>query len=104
MHQETISKLSLPELKELKVAVENLIATRQSEAVTQARHQISVIARDIGIPLKDLVGKLPDVEKAKVAVKFRDPADARNQWTGRGRLPHWAAKLKADGTLDSARV
>ena len=32
-----------------------------------------------------------------VAPKYRDPADADNQWTGRGKPPRWMAAYLAKG-------
>jgi len=40
----------------------------------------------------------------KVAPKYRDPADADNTWTGRGRMPQWVQALHAAGTLSSAEI
>ena len=39
--------------------------------------------------------------KRKVAVKFANPADKSETWTGRGRMPRWlAAKVKGGAKLD----
>lgn len=40
----------------------------------------------------------------KVAPKYRNPANANETWTGRGKAPTWAAALKNAGTLDSALI
>jgi DNA-binding protein H-NS len=100
-----ISKLSLQQLNELKIAVAAMIKTREADAVVEARNKIAAIAKDIGVPLKDLIGGIklkPD--GGKVPVKYRDPNDAKNQWTGRGRMPRWAVQMQEAGQLDSARV
>ncbi|WP_426106334.1 H-NS family nucleoid-associated regulatory protein [Massilia sp. TSP1-1-2] len=104
MNTPDISHLSLPELKELKSAVAKLIETRNAEAVNHARTEILALAKRVGMDLKDLLGKTPRTDMGKVAIKYRDPENASNEWTGRGRSPHWAAAMKDAGTLDSARV
>lgn len=39
---------------------------------------------------------------AKVAPKYRDPANEKNVWSGRGRQPLWlAAEIAKGGTLES---
>ena len=39
--------------------------------------------------------------KGSVAVKFRDPKNPANTWTGRGRMPRWmAAATKAGKKKD----
>ena len=40
----------------------------------------------------------------KVAPKYRNPANAQETWTGRGKAPTWAAALKTAGTLESALI
>ena len=40
----------------------------------------------------------------KVAPKYRNPANANETWTGRGKAPTWAAALKTAGTLESALI
>lgn len=41
---------------------------------------------------------------AKVAPKYRNPANAAETWTGRGKAPVWARGLKEAGKLDSALI
>jgi len=42
--------------------------------------------------------------RGKVAPKYRNPADAAQTWTGRGKAPLWVQSLKSAGTLDSALI
>jgi len=42
--------------------------------------------------------------RTKVAPKYRNPANAEQTWTGRGRAPLWVQELKNAGTLDSALI
>ena len=35
--------------------------------------------------------------KGSVAVKYRDPKDSANTWTGRGRMPRWMAAATKGG-------
>ena len=43
-------------------------------------------------------------KRAKVAPKYRNPANQSETWTGRGKMPKWCADMKAAGTLDSALI
>ena len=43
-------------------------------------------------------------KRAKVAPKFRNPQDAAQTWTGRGRTPLWVQALKTAGQLDAALI
>lgn len=40
----------------------------------------------------------------KIAPKYRNPKDKEQTWTGRGRMPLWAAELHAAGRLGRALI
>lgn len=40
----------------------------------------------------------------KVPPKYRNPDDKKQTWTGRGRMPLWAAELAEAGSLESALI
>ena len=40
----------------------------------------------------------------KVAPKYRNPADKNQTWTGRGRMPLWAAELYEAGALEKSLI
>ncbi len=40
----------------------------------------------------------------KIAPKYRNPKDKAQTWTGRGRMPLWAAELHASGRLNRALI
>lgn len=42
--------------------------------------------------------------RAKVEPKYRNPANAEQTWTGRGKMPLWVRDLAAAGQLDSAKI
>lgn len=46
----------------------------------------------------------PAGKRGKVAPKYRNPSNAEQTWTGRGKAPLWAKELKAAGALDSAQI
>ena len=50
------------------------------------------------------VAKKSTGNRAKVAPKYRNPLNADQTWTGRGKTPVWAQPLKAAGTLDTALI
>ena len=103
MTSHDISTLTLPQLKTLQADVAKLIDKRGADDIAHARAQIAEIAKNAGIPLKDLLGKAEKIV-TKAPIKYRDPANPDNTWSGRGRLPNWALKMKEAGTLEDARV
>lgn len=104
MHTNDISQLNLAGLKDLQVQVANELKSREALAIADARNQIAAIARSVGKSVKDLLSVKAPSESKKVGIKFRDPSNAKNEWTGRGRSPNWVNKMKEAGTLESARV
>jgi DNA-binding protein H-NS len=36
-------------------------------------------------------------KRGKVAIKYRDPSNAANTWTGRGRMPRWMTAATKGG-------
>lgn len=95
-----ISSLGLSELTDLIQAAEvrkKLLARRRPIAIV--RRELEVAAAKLGYSIDALFGtSAPATPKprsrskrklAKVAVKYRDPDNRRNIWTGRGSQPRW---------------
>src|SRR5262245_32602820 len=69
------------------------------EAECRAQHIAGTSSRDgqaARIEIDDLFGK-GRRGIASVAVKYRDPANPENTWTGRGRMPRWMAAASKGG-------
>jgi DNA-binding protein H-NS len=70
--------------------------------------KLSKMAEDAGFRLDavlDDTGTRRGRKLPKVAVKFRDPANSENVWSGRGRPARWvAAYLKQGKKLEQFRV
>jgi DNA-binding protein H-NS len=100
-----LSNMSLAELRTLQEQIKQESKKREQQDLTKAREQIMAIAQSVGIPLKDLLGGAVRAKTGQVAVRFRNPADATLQWTGRGRQPKWVKEwLEAGKSLDLLRV
>ncbi|MCY0916345.1 H-NS histone family protein [Massilia antarctica] len=102
-----LSKFTVVDLTALRDAILIEMKTRETAAIEKARADISAIAASVGIPVAILMGKASTKEavvKNKGVVKYRDPSNQDNQWSGRGRSPAWVKVLEAAGKLDSAKV
>jgi DNA-binding protein H-NS len=100
-----LSKLSLAELKDLSLRITEEEKKRAKADVEAARNEIYAIAHRLGMPLKDLIGTGIRKPTGKVAMQFRNPANAAQEWSGRGRQPKWVKELVASGAdLQTARV
>jgi len=104
-----LSQLSLDELLSLQHRVAAEIESRQSAEKAKAQQEILSLASRYGLEIKFAGGSAtPKATKAKrgsVAAKYRNPANAEQTWTGRGRSPVWVAEWKAKhGSLDGIMI
>jgi DNA-binding protein H-NS len=94
-----LHQLSAVELKEVisnaEKALKNIQVNQRKEVITQIKELAASIDMTVDIYETD---KKPVRKTAKVAVKYRDPNNAENTWTGRGVMPKWLRAL-----LDSGR-
>lgn len=106
-----LSSMSLADLRNLQEQIKQETKKREHQEVQKARDQIMQIAQSIGMPLKDLMSVTARAPKAanagtgSVAVRYRHPDDASQQWTGRGRQPKWVKEWVEGGkSIDQLRV
>lgn len=93
------------ELRNLQEKVQQEISQRERQDLSKAREQIMAIAQQAGIPLKQLILDGLHPRTGKVAVRFRNPENAAEQWTGRGRQPLWVKNWVESGkSIDLLRV
>ncbi|MFT4173409.1 MAG: H-NS histone family protein [Rhodocyclaceae bacterium] len=117
-----LSKLSLGELKRLKSRIETEIGRRTDTTKRDLLKKFQKMTAELGLSINDVIGKPasnPDAPKrgpkagakkagaprAKVAPKYRNPADDTQTWTGRGRKPQWVAQQLDQGkSLDDLLI
>jgi len=102
-----LSNMSLGDLRNLQDQIKQEMKKREQEEVQKAREQIQAIAQRVGVPLKDLItaGSSRGSKSGSVAVRYRHPENAAQQWTGRGRQPKWVKEWVEGGkSLDKLRV
>jgi len=105
-----LSNLSLADLRNLQEQIKQEMKQREEQDLQKAREQILAIAQSVGVPLADLMakgGKGGNKRGASgpVAVRFKHPENAGQQWTGRGRQPKWIKEWVEGGkSLDDLRV
>ena len=83
-----LNTLSLDELKKLKRDVEKAITSFEERRLLDARKKLEDYAKEIGVDLNEVVA-LKKVAKNVNPPKYRNPTDATQTWTGRGRKPKW---------------
>ena len=103
------------EIERLQAQIRDLEKERiDVQRTTRAKQQrVSNILRTLkkyGLEIADLQqqeGKVLDLRLSwqKVMPKYRNPADAAEVWTGRGKQPAWVrAHLTLGGTLEQLKI
>lgn len=103
-----VDALSLRELDALLTAAERrktVLARRRPAAVV--RTALIAYAESQGYAIDELIDVASPApaarrpakkqKRAKAAVKYRDPQNRRNTWSGRGRMPRWLAEKTKRG-------
>jgi DNA-binding protein H-NS len=85
-----LETMSLDDLKKLSRDVEKAIASFGERKRKEARKAMEQIARDFGLSVEEVMGAQKAASrKSKSDAKYRNPADASQTWSGRGRQPGW---------------
>ena len=105
----------LAKIKKQKALLEKKEAELKNKTENKDLIKIVALIRKAGLSAQDIVkamrgtrgrkkattSKLAD---RKVPPNYRNPADKAQTWTGRGRMPLWAAELAELGKLEAALI
>ena len=91
-----VDKMSYAELTEMELRIQRAKAGKQDAERKALRDKVAAMVKAEGFEVSDLFGK-GRKGKGTVAVKYRDPKDPENTWTGRGRMPRWMAAATKGG-------
>lgn len=85
-----LEKLSYSELQDLIRNAQAILNDKQASVRNELKESFIARAREAGLSLDDVFGKTrKGGGKGSVAIKYRDPKNSENTWTGRGRMPRW---------------
>lgn len=111
----SLENKSIPELQSLKLDIDRVIAHKMETQKAEVLTKLKTLAMEAGYSLDDLLNesgggrrRKPVVEvskqadgRAKVAPKYRNPANATETWTGRGKQPRWFVGALAQGLREA---
>ena len=109
-----LSSYSLPELRRLQSKIETEIRRRSDTTRRALLKQVQKMAAEQGLTLDDLLENPAPVVEAKPAkatkakpaakavkapsvIKYRNPANPDQGWSGHGRRPQWVLSWLAQG-------
>jgi DNA-binding protein H-NS len=104
--EKVIEEMTLQELVALKKGVDDWISTKQNEArdsfVTEMRQRAEQLGFDLGemfgAPTRQRRSAASGTgQRAPAAIKYRNPANSGETWSGRGREPKWLTREMASG-------
>ncbi|MEI8574770.1 H-NS histone family protein [Methylomonas sp. LW13] len=85
-----LSNLSEKELKDLINTARQILNQRLEEKRQDGIEKIREIADRIGIQVEIIMpSKQKIYGKRKSIIKYKDPHNPHNTWTGKGRIPRW---------------
>jgi DNA-binding protein H-NS len=98
-----IDKMALKDLRELENRVAAAIVRAQEREKADLKARIEELASEAGMTVQEIYGSgrgRGAGKGGKVAVKYMNPDNKSETWTGRGRQPRWlAAKLSKGAKL-----
>lgn len=93
-----LQHLSASELQAMISDAEKALKNMQVNQRKEVIAQIKELAASINVTVDIHEGDKKPVRKTKkVAIKYRDPNNAENTWTGRGVMPRWFSALLNEG-------
>lgn len=104
MKDTALEKMTVRELNELKHRIESMIVVKQDRERIEVREKIQAMAKEHGFEVTELFSGRGKGGKAKAtgAVKYRNPENPAQTWSGRGRKPNWINE--AGGDLERFRI
>ncbi|MBF0162642.1 MAG: H-NS histone family protein [Magnetococcales bacterium] len=108
--QTAILELSLKELVSLQADVDRLIKQRQKEDKKDIFNRMQEMAKAAGFSsvaaFMAAQGRSPRSDKGvRMPPKYRNPHDAQQTWSGKGRKPGWVlSHLAGGGELESLKI
>lgn len=95
---DSLDGLNTKQLRELRDRIDAAILSREKTERIELRARLTAMADASGLTLDEIFGSSRG-KVSTVAVKFRNPENVAETWTGRGRMPNWLnEKLKKRGT------
>ena len=102
-----VEKLSYDQLLDLQKRVEAALEGKKGERVEEIRRKVDALVTSSGLSIDDVMGRSGGRggKRGKVAIKYINPKDKTQTWTGRGRTPRWLADaIKKGAKQDSFKV
>lgn len=98
-----LNSLTVDELKKISADATALIQNKEDSQIREAYEEVKRLAATVGMTPDEIAvwGNNQARKRKQVDIKYRDPANPQNTWTGRGIQPRWLTqKLEAGHKKD----
>lgn len=93
-----LSNMSLADLHKMKSQIDHEIANFEQQRRANAIAHLDEVARSHGFKnASAVVNKVIDRRRIPVPKKYFNPENPEEQWSGRGRKPHWFIRALESG-------
>ncbi len=100
-----LNELSYDELVRLQRSLNKAIESYGKRRKRQALDEVKSVATKHGFSLDELLGGSKGGSETKSVPRYRNPSNAAETWTGKGRKPGWVVNyLDNGGDLDNIRI
>ena len=99
MKDNALEKMTVKELVDLKRRVEAAMVIKQDRDRIEVKEKIQAMAKEHGFEVTELFsgrGGKGARGKANGMIKYRNPDDLSQTWSGRGRKPNWINEAGGD--------
>jgi DNA-binding protein H-NS len=97
-----LGQMSLKDLRALREKVDAAIAEKEVAERAELKRKVQEMAVKAGFSVSELFGATGRGKKGVTPVKYRNPGNPDETWTGRGRKPNWI--VKAGGDLERFKI
>ena len=91
-----LNELSIEDLRAITQNAQNIIIHKQTQRLRDAYEMFEEIAEEAGSSIEEILSIGEDIKQER-SVRYRDPKNPENIWTGRGRKPNWLLDEVAKG-------
>lgn len=91
-----LESLDVDELLAISENAQQLIIAKQHQRLFDAYEKFEEIAEACNSSIEDILKAGEQLEK-KRSIKYRNPSNEEETWTGRGRKPTWLVNALAEG-------
>lgn len=98
--------LSLDEISSVLSKAQKVLSDRQQDHRREVIKEIKSLAASVGLTISmSEEGKSIPIRGSKAPIKFRNPNDSSQTWTGRGIKPLWLSGLLKQGhSIESFKI